>query len=137
MNDIEWHEILEAYYGVKLWDRMPAVWWNELGDLKASNEEIIEAIKMAAGENTKPVERKATVRDLRKWIKIYRASEGAEMASGDRRVIIDGIVASMREKRFAGAERGDIVDAIDAEAKRSPWIKTKVLNEIGRRVFGD
>ena len=135
MTDINWHEILEAYYGVKLWDRMPSIWWHELGDLRASNDEAIDAIKMAANESMKTEERNATVRDLRKWIKIYRGRKRTETASGERRSIIDGIVTTLKQKAESGASRSDIGESIEAEQKRRTWIDTRCGNEILNRVY--
>jgi hypothetical protein len=133
---IAWPDVLEAFYGNQLSPRQVEVWEYFLMESKPSALELISSIKMAANETMKPEEWRVTVRDLQKWLKIYRRIKRKETNSGDRQKIVDGIVSVLKQKAESGASRSDIGESITAEQKARPWIDTKCGNEILARVFG-
>lgn len=71
----QWPQILSAYYGATLSTDEANLWHAEMSDMKPANADICEAIRMARNAGMKPDEWKATVTDLRRWLKIYRSEQ--------------------------------------------------------------
>jgi len=106
---IKWDQCLEAMYGHHVGEKQIAVWEHYLKAEKTNSGELVRAIEMAANEGIKAEEWRVTVRDLRKWLKIYRKREAANASSQGGKDRIAAFVSEWREKLDRGAEEDDCI----------------------------
>ena len=112
-NEIGWEEALEAFYGAQISDRQVLVWEHYLKAENTNSAELLAAIEMAAGDGMKPAEWRVTVRDLRQWLKIYRAREFAARNAEASEARLEAFVSEWREKLKRGAPRDDMLAAAE------------------------
>ena len=110
---IGWEEALEALYGTQISDKQVPVWEHYLKADNTNSAELVEAIGMAADDNLKPVEWRVTVRDLRNWLKRYRAIQYAERNKADAESKKQAFIAQWREKLDRGVSQDDFLAALD------------------------
>lgn len=130
-NSVQWPKILKAYYACSLITEEAELWHYELGEMNPKNAEICAAIKMARNDGLKPDEWKATVVDLRNWLKLYRRRQRALNGAQGNKSVLAGFVSEWKEKMARGCKEDDFKDA--AWALRLP---TREYNEVCRRVLG-
>lgn len=126
---ITWTQALEAMYGTQVSKEQIPVWEHYLKSEKTNSAELVPAIGLAAEEGIKPEEWRVTVRDLRKWLKIYRARECAKNRTDNAEARKAAIISEWREKLSRGAKRDDMLEVIDSQ----PWdvvSKNDVIKEI-------
>jgi hypothetical protein len=112
--NIGWEEALEAMYGTQVSDKQVPIWEHYLKADNTNSAELVEAIGMAAEDNLKPVEWRVTVRDLRIWLKRYRAIKIAELNKASAKDKRSAFVAEWREKMDRGASQDDFLAALDS-----------------------
>ena len=134
-TDLKWYEALDAMYGANLSDKQIEVWQAYLRSANASNEELRGAIEMAAGESIKTEEWKVTVRDLTKWLKIYRKRVLASDDRAQQTAMVRAFVFEWKERIERGAKNGDFLDALYIFCSDNS-IGTKDENEIAGKVMG-
>jgi len=130
-NEIGWEEALEAFYGAQISDRQVLVWEHYLKAENTNSAELLAAIEMAAGDGMKPAEWRVTVRDLRQWLKIYRAREAAKNRADDTERRRTCLISEWREKLKRGAKRDDMLEVIYSQ----PWdivTKNDAIKEISK-----
>lgn len=127
---IGWEEALEALYGTQISDKQVLVWEHYLKADNTNSAELVEAIGMAAEDNLKPVEWRVTVRDLRNWLKRYRAIKASERNLAESKAKRQAFIDEWREKLSRGATQDDFLSALD----RLPVRITK-RNDICREVL--
>jgi len=127
---IGWEEVLEAMYGTQVSDKQIPIWEHYLKSENTNSAELVKTIEMAANESMKPEEWRVTVRDLTKWLRVYRKRQRAQNATQVRTSIIDGFVLEWREKIARGAKKDD---AIAATIKISMGFREE--NDILNRIF--
>lgn len=128
---ITWTQALEAMYGTQVSKEQIPVWEHYLKSENTNSAELVPAIGLAAEESMKPEEWRVTVRDLRKWLKIYRAREAARNRSDDTERRRDGLISEWREKLKRGARRDDMLEVIYSQ----PWdiiAKNDAIKEISK-----
>ena len=128
---ITWTQALEAMYGTQVSKEQIPVWEHYLKSENTNSAELVPAIGMAAEENMKPEEWRVTVRDLRKWLKIYRAREAAKNRADDTERRRAGLISEWRGKLKRGAKRDDMLEVIYSQ----PWdiiAKNDAIKEISK-----
>lgn len=128
---MKWFQALEALYGVDLKDAQIDVWDEFLIEENASGDELCSAIRMAAKEGMRPVEWRVTVRDVIKWLKIYRARKHAESNKEERAEKIRSLISEWKEKISRGTKKDDFLSSLN-EVR---WLTTHDYNEICREVL--
>ena len=108
---ITWTQALEAMYGHQLTDKQIPVWEHYLISINATSAELVPAIEMAAAENIKPSEWRVTVRDLTKWVKLYRLRQKNNANSSQSKQRIQTFIQEGIEKIRRGGNRDDIIQA--------------------------
>jgi hypothetical protein len=110
-SDIQWPDLLECYYGVTLNDRQAVVWFSELRN--ANNADLCAAIRLAGNEGTKPIEFRATVMDVSRWLGKYRAiqAQSRNKSESDARLAL--FKSEWIEKLGRGAKRDDFLASVD------------------------
>ena len=94
IKDIKWHESLRALFGTNFKDQRDVdVWEFYLSDVNTCNSETIKAIKYASESAMTTDRYHATVTDLIKWIKMFRAREIRERETCDESRSADQIKA--------------------------------------------
>jgi len=111
--NIGWEEALEAMYGTQVSDKQVPIWEYYLKADNTNSAELVEAIEMAANENLKPVEWRVTVRDLRNWLKRYRAIKASERNLAESDAKRQAFIDEWREKLSRGATQDDFLSALD------------------------
>lgn len=69
---MEWDKLLLALYGVKLSDEEFEIWEELLSPEKPSGQELSGAITLASERGVKTRGYRATVPDVKAWLKAYR-----------------------------------------------------------------
>ncbi len=128
---LTWAQVLEAMYGHQVSDNQITVWEHYLKAENTNSAELVKVIEMAANESMKPEEWRVTVRDLCKWLRIYRKREAARNAVETQKARIDGFVVEWREKLNRGAKRDDLFSSL--ETLKLPISEQ---NEVCRRILG-
>lgn len=132
MNEpkINWPDLLECYYGVSLNDHQALVWFGEMPG--ATNTDLCAAIRRAANEGAKPIEYRATVRDVIQWLKVYRAIEYKKRNKEAEAAKLNAFKDEWKEKLSRGCPEGDFISAVDG------LIQYGVVerNDICREVLG-
>ena len=132
MTPIGWEDALEAFYGSQISDKQVPVWEHYLREDNTNSAELVKAIEMAAESEMKPAEWRVTVRDLRKWLKIYRSRQCASNRSADTEAKRSAFVDHWREKLNRGADQQDFISAAELF---SAGIKD--FNELCREVLAE
>ncbi len=109
---IQWPDVLEAMFGTSLSERQIEVWEHYLLEAKATAKELKECIKLAAREGS-TVKYRATVQDLRLWLKNYRTIEAANRNAAEAESRKASFVAEWKEKLKRGADRNDFMTVVD------------------------
>ena len=130
MNKITWSDALEAMYGTQISDRQIPVWDHYLKSEKATNDELVGAIELAANEGMKAAEWRVTVRDLRQWLKVYRARRHAEKNIEQNEAQLKSLIVDWREKMKRGASKDDAISAIDCLNGVSILRRNELIREI-------
>lgn len=131
MSDaIGWDQALEAFYGTQVSDKQVPVWEHYLKAENTNSPELVAAIEMAAENDLKPAEWRVTVRDLRNWLKRYRAIKHAERNVADAEQRRVAFIAEWKEKLQRGADRSDFLTVVD----RLPFTVV-IRNDICREVL--
>ena len=131
MTEIGWEDALEAMYGTQVSDKQVPVWEHYLREDNTNSAELVKAIELAANENPKPTEWRVTVRDLRFWLKGYRAIQARSRNAAESEQRRASFIAEWKEKLQRGAKRDDFLTVVD----RLPY-QVKERNEICRKVLG-
>ena len=113
MTEIGWEDALEAMYGTQVSDKQVGVWEHYLREDSTNSAELVKAIDMAANEGIKPEEWRVTVRDLRKWLKIYRAQQNREKNREDNDARLVLFKSEWIDKLRRGAKRDDFLASSD------------------------
>ena len=114
---MNWFDLIEALFGLKLTEKEVAVWEAELKARNASNDEICDTLRMVSEMENHPRadrERKTArycLADLMLWINIHRAKKSAANAGTpeSKAAKLTGLLAKIR---FAW-ESGDLRKASD------------------------
>ena len=115
--NITWAQALEAMYGTSVSEHQIPVWEHYLRADNTSSAELVPAIELAAAENIKPEEWRVTVRDLRRWLKVYRARSAAEKRTEEAAARKAHFICEWREKLQRGASRDDAT----CSAEKQGW----------------
>ena len=141
---IPWFLTLQAFYAASLNQAEIDAWEYFLRDMKTNDAEISSAVRMAADESMKPEEWKVTLRDLIKWLRMFRARKAAETRENEIKQKTAAFVSEWREKLSRGADKDDIASAITVFVERENpadqcrafnkiWQEVTSMTEIGRR----
>ena len=127
---IKWDQVLEAMFGHQVGERQMPVWEHYLKAENTDSDELAMAIEMAAAESMKPEEWRVTVRDLRKWLRVYRRRK-KEGESGERSSAgIAALIKEQREKISRGASKDDVIDLVHAMNQYDICTKNDILSRI-------
>ncbi len=108
---IQWADALEALYGSQISDKQIPVWEHYLTGENTNSEELVKVIEMAANENIKPEEWRVTVRDLLKWLRLYRQRSRKTANAIEWQNRKNEFVAQWREKLSRGSDINDFYQA--------------------------
>jgi DNA-binding NtrC family response regulator len=128
---IQWADALEAFYGHQVSDKQVPVWEHYLREDNTNSKELVEVIEMAASESLKPEEWRVTVRDLRNWLKRYRAIQAQSRNASEAEKRKAAFIAEWKEKIKRGCPRDDLLAAVDQLT-----LPVTERNDICREVLG-
>ena len=131
---MKWNDALDALYACHLNEHQLHIWEDFLSDSRPTNAELCDCIKMAANEAMKPEEWKVTVRDLMKWLKIYRKRSILERDKGNRDGMVNQFIEEWRDKIERGCPKDDFINALCVFSNDN-GIGISEENEIAGRVI--
>ena len=135
-NELKWYESMDALFGQNLSDGQVEIWQAYLRSANASGDELKASIEMAANETMKGegVYGRVTVRDLMKWLKIYRKRSILERDKGNRDGMVNQFIEEWRDKIERGCPKDDFINALCVFSNDN-GIGISEENEIAGRVI--
>ena len=139
MNNPQWNDLLEGYFGVSLAGDKQDLWWNELkADIKSlTNDELCNVLRW---QSRRDIDRRMrpSLKDVRIWVYCYR-KEGRGAAYGEstdsRRGFINAAKAQIRQCR-SNAEMWEIICDPEAHIRGCEFIATLPENQELERFAG-